>query len=145
MNRKIYVAGFSNDCGYANWMEITGYAKKIEDADLIVGLGGSDVSGKYYGQPNSQYLGSSHWTDEAEFKDYSKAIELGKKIIGICKGIQFGAALAGGAIFQHVHHPYSHKLITFDGKILNTNSLHHNLVDLSKLKENEDYKILDRK
>lgn len=144
MNQKrlVYVAGGGGCSGYSNWMGKTGYAKSIEDADLVLGLGGADVSAHYYNQPNSGLLNCSSDTDKKEHADFQKAIQLGKKIIGICKSSQFAAALAGGAIFQHVNHPYLHEITTFDGRKLTVNSTHHNMADVSKLKEGEDYKLL---
>lgn len=142
MNRKIYVAGNGQNCyGYSNWVNPTGFTSKIEEADLVLGLGGADVSPEYYNQPN-EFCSSSPGTDREEFRDYKRAIQLNKKILGICKGAQWAAALAGGAIFQHVDHPGQHYIRTFDGKILRTNSLHHNLADITKLKPGEDYKLL---
>lgn len=138
----IYVIGAGNYChGYSNWLNIGGYTS-IEMADFCLGLGGSDVSSKYYNQPKSSYLFSDEITDRIEYEDYQRAIELKKPIIGICKGSQWLSALAGGAIFQHINHPYFHKISTYDGLKLTVNSLHHNLADLSNLKENIDYKLL---
>jgi len=139
--RLIYVIG-GGDCeGYSNWMNIDGYTT-IEKANFCLGVGGSDIGNKYYNQPNSGYLGINAWVDNIEFEDYQKAIKLGKPMVCICKGSQWLAALAGGAVFQHVQHPYRHEIKTFDGKTLITNSLHHNMADLSNLKENIDYKLL---
>lgn len=145
MNKKrlVYVIGSGNQCyGYSNWLEKTGLTNDIEKADLCLGVGGSDVCSKYYNQPDSGRLSVSERTDAIEYEDYSQAIKLGKKIVGTCKSLQWGAALAGGAIFQDIRHPSYHKVRTFDGQYLFMNSLHHNMADLSKLKENKDYKLL---
>jgi hypothetical protein len=141
--RKIYVAGVGNQCyGYSNWLQGTGFVKNIEDCDLVLGLGGSDVSSHYYNQKDSGLLHCNYSTDKLEYRDFKRAIELGKKIVGTCKAAQWASALSGGAIFQHINHPYRHKIKTFDGKELLMNSLHHNMIDLSNLKENEDYSLL---
>ena len=138
--RKIYVVASSSDCGYANWMQHDGFTKDIEKADLVLGLGGSDVSSNYYGQPDKgNFLNNDSRLDEREYADFQKAIKLGKKIIGICKSSQWGAALAGGSIFQHVNHPFCHKITTFDGKVLLVNSTHHNMQNVLDLKENEGF------
>jgi gamma-glutamyl-gamma-aminobutyrate hydrolase PuuD len=137
--RKIYVVG--GDTGYASWMQGV-IVPKMEDADLVVGVGGSDVGAKYYNQPTTDYLGVDPITDKYEYESFQKAIKLKKKIIGICKSSQWGAALAGGAIFQHVNHPSYHSVTTFDGKKLFTNSTHHNLQDISILKKGIDYELL---
>lgn len=150
--RLVYVAGMDNRdskdsryapcCGYSNWMLRTGFVRHMEEADLVIGLGGSDVCSEYYNQPNGGYLGSSPDTDKQEYADFKRAIKLNKPIVGICKGMQWGAALAGGAIFQHMTHPSRHSITTFNGKKLIVNSLHHNLSDISNLKENQDYKLI---
>ena len=139
---NLYIIGYNTDYGYANWLGKTKIVKDITKADLCMGIGGSDVSAKYYNQPDSGHLRCNPQTDYYEYRDYQKAIQLGKKIVGTCKSAQWGAALAGGAIFQDVTHPGEHKVKTFDGKELLVNSLHHNMCDLSNLKEGEDYKLL---
>lgn len=136
--RKIFVIGDSDN--YANWMS-GAIVSSIHEADLVVGIGGADVSPHYYNQPDSGHLSCSPSTDKFEFEYYQKAMKLGKKIIGICKGSQWLCALAGGAIFQDVCHPGRHAIHTFDGQKLWSNSLHHNLADLSKLQDNQ-YKLL---
>ena len=136
---KAYVIGSA--FGYANWMNVD-IVERMEQADLVVGVGGADVGHEYYGQPNSGCLHSSPPTDIYEFNYYQKAIKLNKKIIGICKGAQWAAALAGGAVFQDVRHPYCHDIKTDDGQEIIVNSLHHNMMDLSKLKKDKDYRLI---
>jgi hypothetical protein len=147
--RKIYVAGSrgyngfgSPCCGYSNWLNPDSFTGKIEQSTLVLGLGGSDVSSFYYNQQNSGRLYCDPETDKLEYEDFRKAIALGKKVIGICKSAQWGAAMAGGAIYQDVHHPWQHELTTFDGHKILCNSGHHNMQDVSNLKENNDYKLL---
>lgn len=141
--RIIYVAGHGKNCaGYSNWLEPDDFTDDIEKATLVLGLGGSDVGNQYYNEPDSGYLYCSPEIDKREHKDYKKAIELGKPIVGICKGSQWLGALAGGTVFQDISHPSYHEIKTYDNKELWTNSLHHNMVCLDKLKENQDYKLL---
>lgn len=141
--RIVYVIGNGKrDHGYCNWMEVDEMTDDISKSTFCVGLGGSDVSNIYYNQPNSGHLGIDEGTDEIEYKDFQKAIKLGRKIIGICKSSQWGAALAGGAIFQDISHPYQHELVTYDGQRILCNSGHHNMQDVSNLKEGEDYRLL---
>lgn len=143
MNRKMYVIGNGINCqGYSNWLNITGRTNKMEEADFCLGLGGSDVSSKYYNQPDSGYLYCDAETDKEEYQDFKRAIELKKPIIGICKSSQWGAALAGDSIFQDIRHPGRHIITTFDGKKILCNSGHHNQQCLLDLKEGEDYKLL---
>ena len=141
--RLVYViASGSHDYSYCNWMNIDGLTNDIHKATICMGLGGSDVSSHYYNQPDSGHLHTSDWTDTREYKDYALAIELKKPIVGTCKGMQWLAALAGGAVFQHINHPYCHFIETYDGQKILANSLHHNMADLSPLNEGEDYKLL---
>lgn len=143
MKRIIYVAGNGKKChGYSNWLKPDKLTNDINEANIVLGLGGSDVSPHYYNQPNSGLLSCDSQTDLKEFLDFKKAIKLGKKIIGICKSSQWAAALNGGSIFQHISHPSYHTIKTFDGLELLTNSLHHNMQNVLNLKENEDYKLL---
>ena len=140
----VYVAASGNRCfGYSNWIKPTGFTTKIEEADLVLGLGGSDVGCQYYNQPDhGNHLYDQPQLDKHEYADFKQAIEMGKPILGICKGAQWMAAMAGGAIFQHISHPSPHLVTTYDGKELLVNSLHHNLQDVSNLKEGSDYKML---
>lgn len=137
--RKIYVIGGA--FGYANWMNGR-QTHNIEEADLVVGIGGADISPHYYNDSDSGLLWTAPYTDSFEHKYYQKAISLGKKIVGICKGMQWGTVLAGGKLFQDIDHPGGHPIQTFDGQYLLCNSLHHNMARLDDLKENEDYKLL---
>jgi len=141
--RIAYVIGVGNqDYGYGNWMQIDRFTNDIREANFCIGLGGSDVSPSFYNMPDSGLCHSVYSVDIQEYKDYKKAIELKKKIVGICKGSQWLSVLAGGKLFQHIDHDYIHKIKTFDGKELLTNSLHHQMSDLEELAENSDYKLL---
>lgn len=143
MKRIIYVAGNGKNChGYSNWLLPDEMTNDINKATIVLGLGGADVSPKYYNQPDSGLLYCDPNTDAKEYADFKKAIDLGKKIIGICKSSQWGAALAGGSIFQDVYHPGQHKITTYDGLELLSNSSHHNMQNVLDLKEGEDYKLL---
>lgn len=144
---KLFVAGSRNDyrypdMGYSNWMGRVEFTTNLNHADLVLGLGGADVSAKYYNQEDCGALSCQPYVDAFEYYHYKRAIEAGKQIIGICKGSQWAAALAGGAIFQHVKHPYYHTATTITGKTLCINSTHHNMADLRKLKSGEDYKLI---
>lgn len=141
--RIIYVAANGKrDYGYANWLEPDDFTDNIEEATIVLGLGGADVSPRYYNQPNSGLLYCSPETDAMEFLDFKTAIKLGKKIIGTCKSAQWAAAMAGGSIFQDIRHPGHHTLTTFDGLKIECNSGHHNMQNVLDLQENIDYKLL---
>lgn len=142
--RKIYVIGSTS---YASWMQGS-LVKKMEDADLVVGVGGPDWSPEfYYKGKNKKHPTVSSYKDldEYEWSQFQKAIALKKKIIGICKSAQAGAILVGGALIQHQSsNGYHHYMNTYDGRKILVSSLHHEAQYLaeSNLKEGEDYRIL---
>ena len=135
--RKIYCVRGSS--GYARWMQGE-IVKNMEEADLVVLPGGSDVPTKYYAKSTHP----STWgfsSGEEEYNEIQKALSLGKKIWGTCKGLQWSSVISGGSLIQDLNHPGSHKITTEDGKTLIVNSLHHQAVypfDLPK----DEYRII---
>lgn len=98
-NRKIFVVGASTD--YANWMEGSSLANNIADADIVVFTGGCDVDPKLYGDarhPRTYFVPERDLTEQAIFR---RAIELKKKMVGICRGAQFLCVMNGGKLVQH--------------------------------------------
>jgi putative glutamine amidotransferase len=138
-NRKIYVVGGST--GYASWMR--GHlVSTIEEANLVVFTGGQDVCPLVYNQtdihPKTYYTLER---DNYEILAYNKALKLGKKMIGICRGHQLLSVLNGTTLIQDQPNPGNHFMITYKGESILINSLHHQAVypfDLPK----EEYLIL---
>ena len=123
MKRKIYVVGGCN--GYANWMQGE-LVNSIEDCDLVVFTGGEDVDPSMYGEPMGFRTYSNLSRDKYEEKYFKLACALSKKIAGICRGSQFLSVMNGGKLVQHQSNPnYIHPIKTYDGKILNISSTHH--------------------
>ena len=60
-----------------------------------------------------------------------EAQNLGISIIGVCRGAQFLCAFAGGKLIQHMtgHHG-DHSITTVDGRVYQSSSDHHQLMDL---------------
>lgn len=137
--RKIYVVGGSNS--YANWMQGE-LVDSLERADLVVFTGGEDVSPYLYGEPTGRSTYTNRERDKEEVKIYRKAIELGKHIIGICRGSQLSCVMAGGVLVQDQANPdYLHPIHTSDGKKVNITSTHHQAqMPYNILKD--EYKIL---
>lgn len=133
------------DNGHGNWLRPLGFepTNNLEEADVIIFGGGSDVDPKNYGENKNPRTYSSPKRDESEKKDFQKALQLGIPMYGICRGIQFLCAMAGGKLIQHVnnHGGSNHPISTFDELNIIANSLHHQMVNPYSLK-NGDYRIL---
>lgn len=137
--RRIYVVGSSKS--YASWMNGQ-LVDKMEDSNLVVFTGGQDVCPLVYNQtdihPKTYYTLER---DNEEIKAYTKALELGKKMIGICRGHQLLSALNGALLIQDQPNPGNHFVYTHDSKKFLINSLHHQAVYPFNLPK-EDYSIL---
>lgn len=100
--------------------------------DLLIVHGGADIHPSLYGKGRSRFSGAyaepSH-RDTTEWALMKRAVELDVPIIGICRGAQMLCALAGGYLIQHVNnHGGYHPVRTFDGKVINVNSIHHQMM-----------------
>lgn len=120
--RKIYVVG--SDGSYANWMKGE-IVRNMEDATLVVFTGGSDIDPMLYGKQSHPTTSSYPMRDKWEVVEFNKAKELGKAMIGICRGSQFLCVVNGGILVQHQQHPYLHEIATNDGRKFITTSTHH--------------------
>ena len=77
--------------------------------------------------------------DRLEFSLIKEATKMNIPVIGICRGAQLLCAMAGGSLFQHVTgHFGSHSIITDTNRELETNSLHHQMMNL----ENVEHKLI---
>lgn len=110
-------------------------------ADVLMLTGGSDINPEYYGQkphPSTHY---GEYRDKAEHKLIQQALDRSQPILGICRGAEWLAIVAGGKLFQDVsHHQYGHGIKW--GKIdftIHATSIHHQMCDLREVK---DAKIL---
>lgn len=121
--RKIYVVG--GDTGYANWMQGQ-LVTTMEQADLVLFTGGEDVTPSLYGAKRNPRTGNNVRRDDYEAPLFRKAVKLGKKIIGICRGAQLACALSGGKLVQHQGNPsYMHSMSLTGGGTVQTTSSHH--------------------
>lgn len=136
---KIYIVGGGKR--YANWMQGV-VVEKMKDADLVVFTGGEDVDPDFYGHPHHPTTGCSTKRDRYEKAEFEEALALKKYMIGICRGSQFLCVMNGGILVQHQQNPgYIHKMKTWDDKIIEITSTHHQAAypfDLPK----DHYKIL---
>ena len=136
------VKTFAISYGDADWLTADDnfVMSTIEDAELVIFPGGSDINPALYNEQIGSFTHFYREADERQLK-YFKPYIGKKKFFGICRGLQLLTAMAGGKLVQHSSHPYFHRITTYDGKILGTNSLHHQqayLLDMPK----EDYQLL---
>ena len=87
---KIYLVQGQRE--YANWMggELV---DTLEDSDLVVFEGGEDVSPFLYGEHSHPSTYTNKERDMYELKVFRKAQELGKKCLGICRGLIMWSSL----------------------------------------------------
>lgn len=138
-NRKIYVVGEST-C-YANWMRGE-LVNKMDNADLVVFTGGEDVDPSFYGKKPNPTTGSNIFRDRREEQAFHTAKNLGKHIIGICRGSQFLCVMNGGILVQNQDNPlYIHPIKTYDDKEILISSTHHQAQFPFEL-DKKDYKII---
>lgn len=102
---------------------------------LIILHGGSDISPSIYNQKaiHAETGNNPTQRDERELAIAKEALRLGIPIFGICRGMQLLCALSGGTLFQHVDgHTNGHQILTSDGRVLYSNSAHHQACRLNK-------------
>jgi putative glutamine amidotransferase len=106
----------------------------LKEGDILLIWGGADIHPSLYHKPMSlesqaSFRGPSG-RDQVEWALMQRAKQLNIPIIGVCRGAQMLCALAGGYLMQHVsgHAGREHKVITFDGRELKVNSLHHQMM-----------------
>lgn len=130
---------FYGDC--VGLMAEAGFEKAttVEEADVVVFTGGSDINPELYGQKN-KYSSFNNNRDVAEEWWFNKAKSQKKVMFGICRGAQFLHAMNGGQLWQDVnnHAGRDHLIVDIEEDvILPVTSLHHQM-----LKPNEEIQII---
>ena len=120
----IFVIGPYKD--YASWMN-GNLVNDIALADLVWLTGGEDINPEIYKQPCGSRTHFSEKRDDMELQLMKEAVDYGIPMFGTCRGAQLLCAYAGGSLVQHMSHPYNHLITLWDGTVLETNSLHHQL------------------
>lgn len=103
---------------------------KIEECNLLVFVGGSDVSPGLYGEQNVHSF-TDYARDKFELDLFQFASACGIPMLGICRGAQFLHAAMGGSLWQDVtNHCCQHPLLDIEtGDIIDdTTSTHHQMV-----------------
>ena len=110
--------------------------KLLDEAKLVIFTGGADINPAIYRQKN-RYSMFNPVRDTAEIEILRRALSMGKKILGVCRGHQLINAWLGGELVQdittelNVVHGSDHALEVLDesGVIPNlyneVNSMHH--------------------
>lgn len=108
-------------------------ANTIEEADLVVFLGGADINPRLYGERALPCTGFNNDRDIVEETFYHKALKLKKPMYGICRGAQFLHAMNGGKLWQDVNnHGTPHDIIDIEEDvILRASSMHHQMLQFN--------------
>ena len=112
------------------------YWNILEEANLVIFTGGEDINPAIYSQKN-RHSNFNPLRDTAEIEVLRRALKLGKKILGVCRGHQLINAWLGGELVQDIGielnevHDGNHAIEVLDesGVIPNiyneVNSMHH--------------------
>jgi len=117
---------------FSKTQRLTG-GESLEGISCLLLLGGEDVHPSFYEEKPGNHThvgGTPSMRDRWEWGAMKWCIAKGIPIIGLCRGAQFATIAAGGKLVQHVegHGGSDHDIVTKDGEILKTNSLHHQMM-----------------
>lgn len=125
--KKVFVIGGGGD---GDWIEDSVRVTKLEQADVVIFPGGTDINPSIYGEKCNKHTYINTWSMERDAKEieaYSKCLALGIYTCGICRGLQLQTALNGGKLIQDISHTGQHWVSAYDGKRFIVNSLHHQM------------------
>lgn len=105
----------------------------VANVDALIIWGGEDICTAFYNEDGGVWTGADRVPtrrDKVEMDAVQAAIDLGKPIIGVCRGAQLLCAAAGGKLIQHVngHNRGDHAVLTQDGRTITTTSVHHQMM-----------------
>jgi putative glutamine amidotransferase len=134
---KVFILQGSSSSLVTRMFAEVGFAKAsgLDDADLVVYTGGSDVSPEFYGQSRIQQCGMpDRVRDERERKIFKDALKKGIPQMGICRGAQFLHVMCGGTLWQHVtNHTRTHLMFDITSNVmLQTSSTHHQMMKFNE-------------
>lgn len=102
-----------------------------EEADLVVFVGGSDVSAEMYDQRDVACRGTDPKRDAYEKAVFEMCRRRSIPMFGICRGMQFLHAMNGGKLWQDVqgHAGPEHYIVDLDSDVrVFATSYHHQMV-----------------
>jgi len=113
--------------------------ENMEQYDLVIFTGGSDISPRLYGEKNTHSY-CNIGRDERELEIFTLCLKYGIKMFGVCRGHQLLNALSGGKLvqdlrtFKESHGGYHELIITEPDSVIGgiyteVNSIHHQGVD----------------
>ncbi|NJD01795.1 MAG: gamma-glutamyl-gamma-aminobutyrate hydrolase family protein [Ruminiclostridium sp.] len=105
---KGYVEGVNQAGGFAVLLPLsvdeTLLGAAIDRCDGFLLSGGPDIDARYFGELNYPFNGSINPArDEMEIYIAQHAVEAGKPVLGICRGIQVLNVALGGSLYQDIH------------------------------------------
>ena len=103
-----YVEGVNNAGGLAVLLPLKIGQEMLEEVldrfDGFLLAGGADIDARYFGEENLKFNGEiSPYRDVLEIKLAKAAIDCGKPLLAICRGIQVLNAALGGTLYQDIH------------------------------------------
>lgn len=117
---------------YAEMFLDAGFAgtRNLSKADVVVFMGGADVSPQLYGESPLPATYFDPKRDEMEMEVYHEARKLGKFMVGICRGSQFLNVMNGGKLWQDVegHTRYHNSIDVATGEEFFCSSTHHQMM-----------------
>ena len=105
-----------------------------ETPDLVLIPGGADVSPRLYGQKFGVHTNIDHGRDRFDIAIFNFCRNNRIPMLGICRGCQFLAVMAGAQLIQHInierHYSMPHDVMDVSTKeFFVTNSTHHQAVN----------------
>ena len=121
----------------------------LHENDVLILPGGADIDPSLYGKENykSWVSGYSLTADLRQADSYRKAMDEGRPVFGICRGMQLASALNNLTLIQDISHPGGHRITVRDINSKNdagqmyVNSLHHQLVWTENKLDAKDYTV----
>ena len=151
MKNKLKIFEVSAFCqgNYSSWIENSEQVNTLEEADLVLFKGGSDVDPSFYNEEKHPLTSSNVNRDVYEKSIYKECIRLNKKMLGVCRGAQFLSAMNGAKLHQHINnHGGSHPChLIKDGEVIKDSnfiitSSHHQYLDLESTENIEHFELL---
>lgn len=104
--------------------------KGLDECDVVLFTGGSDVSPHLYNEPVGDYTVANPERDKFEQMVWHIATQKDKGKLGICRGLQFATVMGGGKLVQHTtgHAGGHHMIEDVFGNSFMMNSVHHQMV-----------------